>query len=144
MRARTGLFIIGAAVSLAGCGLADPPPLVAAGTPASACEVFKASVAVGYAEGYKQTTETFDPRPGEQVVVVGPKWAEMTAPQQTSLAWNIDCVYGKTTSETDSHLSALRFRASRDGPDLLAFEGQQLETLRPLTGSAPGVATPTG
>lgn len=136
----TGLGIIGAAASLAACGLTDPPPLVAPGTPASACEVFKANMAIGYAEGASQINRPTDPRPGERVVVVGPNWSELSPAAQRSLAWNLDCDYGLT----DRHLSALHFRAAPDGPDLLTFTGEQLEALRPLAAPAPGAATPGG
>lgn len=136
----TGLAIIGAAVSLAACGLADPPALVVPGTPASACKVFDANMAIGYAEGAKQINKPTAPRPGERVVVVGPYWSELSPAAQRSLAWNLDCDYGQTTR----HLSGLHFRAAPDGPDLLTFTSEQLEALRPLAAPAPGAATPGG
>ncbi len=136
----TGLGIIGAGVLLASCGFADPPPLVAAGTPASACDAFNAGMVVGYATGSKQIEKPVEPRPGELVVVTGPNWSEVTPAMQTSFAWNLDCEYGEATR----HLSALHFRATPDGPDLLTYDSAQLEVLRPLAAPPPGAATPGG
>jgi len=140
MRGLKALSIFGAAAVLAGCGLADPPPLVAAGTPASACDAFNAGMVVGYAHGSKQIEMPAELRPDELVVVTGPNWSQVTPAMQTSFAWNLDCEYGETTR----HLSALHFRATPDGPDLLTYNSAQLEVLRPLAAPAPGAATPTG
>lgn len=140
MRGTKALSIVGAGVLLASCGLADPPPLVAAGTPAWACDAFDAGMVIGYATGSKQIEKPIELRPGEYVVVTGRNWSEVTPAMQTSFAWNLDCEY----SEEGRHLTALHFRATPDGPDLLTYDSAQLEALRPFAELAPGAAKPGG
>ena len=111
--------------------LPDPPPRDEATTVANSAPCDEqwargALLTIKSSTSLIRGEDATGPREGFVVMVRPRGWSELSFGQQESLAAIYDCVI----AGNGSHLSHIRFRYERDGPDLAHFDSGELMALR--------------